>query len=116
MNVIASLALVLALAVPALGQPLKLRNDGRTTVVVQTATLTRGKLKSDQPIVLKPGATSEAIELDGDKMVTIYDGRSNRILFQSLQREAKGPVNLSIQPDPRTPGKVKLVAVRAGTP
>lgn len=109
MNAGTTLALVLALALPAAGQSLTFRNDARTTVVVQTATLQHGRLRSDRPIVLRQGAFSTPVDLGGDKMITVYDGRSNRILFQGVQRRTEGAMKFSIQPDPRSPGKVLLV-------
>jgi hypothetical protein len=107
MNASKALVLMLALALPAFGQTLSFKNDAGTTVVVQTATLVRGKLKGDRPIVLRAGAFSAAIDLDSDKMITVYDGRSNRVLYQGLQKQSTTPLKFSIQP--AAPNKVKLV-------
>lgn len=113
MSVSKALALMLVLGLPAFAADgMTLRNDGRTTVVVQTGTLLRGKLKSDQPVILKPGESTPDVPLDADKMVTVYDGKSNRILFQAVQRASKASVHYGIQPDPRLPGKVRLVPIR----
>ncbi|NBO90910.1 MAG: hypothetical protein EBV06_01115 [Planctomycetia bacterium] len=111
MNAYKSIALLSVLALPVFGQSLTVRNDSRSTVVVQTATLSQGKLRSDRPIILAAGAISSAIALEGDKMITVYDSRSNRILTQELHRDTKKSVALSIQSDPRTPGKIRLVPI-----
>lgn len=104
-------ALMLSSAV-ALADTMTFRNDSRTPVVVQTATLMNGRLKSDRPLVLRPGETGPGVMLDGDKMITVYDAKSNRILIQSVQRTSPIPLSFSIQPDTRTPGKAKLVPYR----
>jgi hypothetical protein len=110
MNASRAFVLMLALALPAFGQTLTFKNEAGTTVVVQTATHIRGKLKSDRPMVLRAGALSTAIDLDSDKMITVYDGRSNRVLYQGLQkRSTTTPLKFSIQTDARAPNKVKLV-------
>ena len=107
MNASKAFVLMLTLASAAFGHTLTFKNEAGTTVVVQTGTLVRGKLRSDRPIVLRAGAMSAAIDLDSDKMITVYDGRSNRVLFQGLQKHSTTPLKFSIQPAP--PNKVKLV-------
>ena len=119
---LASYVMVIALlsvsVPPGLAQAaitLTFRNDGHVAVVVQTGTIQRGKVLNDQPLVLRAG-TSGRVPFNGDKLLLIYEGKSNRILHQSALRFQGSAASFSIQPDPQKPGKVKLVPLRGAGP
>jgi hypothetical protein len=103
----------LALAGPALAQTITFRNDLPFPVVVQTVTAVRGALRKDQPELLAPGEASTRMPQDGDKIITVYDGRSNRALYKNALKAGPLPVTYSITVDPRLPGKVLLAPLRA---
>lgn len=105
------LTLVAGLLLPAgvFANSLTLRNECRSSLVVQTSTLVRGAMQRDQPNLVRPGETTPKLPLERDRIITVYDGRSSRVLYQGIQRYSPVPVRYSIQPDPRTPGKVRLV-------
>jgi hypothetical protein len=110
-----ALLAVLVPSVLAQAAALTFRNDTMAAVVVQTGTILRGRVLNDQPLVLRAGASSR-VSLNSDKLILIYDGKSNRILHQAVQKFQGVPALLSIQPDPQAPGKVKLVIPRAADP
>lgn len=113
MNARTLLALVAGLLLPAgvFASSLTFRNECRSSLVVQTSTLVRGAMQRDQPYLVRPGETTPRLPFERDKIITVYDGRSSRVLFQGIQRHSRGPIRYSIQPDTdqRTPGKVRLV-------
>ena len=89
------------------------RNDCRSSVVVQTAAVVNGMAQKDQPMLLRPGDGTDKIPTDVDRIVTVYDARSNRVLFRDVLRaDPKNPRGYSIQPDQQAPNKVRLVQVR----
>jgi hypothetical protein len=94
---------------------LTFRNDCNVAVVVQTGTIQRGKVLNDQPLVLRVG-TSGRVPFHGDKLLLIYEGKSNRILHQSALRFQGSAASFSIQSDPQKSGKVKLVPLRGVGP
>jgi len=81
------------------------RNECKTSVVVQTATVVRGVLKRDQALV-KPGEYTGKISLDSDKIITIRDGRTGKVLFHDPLRASTKPLAYGILPG--TPGKVRV--------
>ena len=103
-----SLALFAALATPAAcrAEYVIFRNECKTSVVVQTASVVRGVLKRDQALV-KPGEYTGKIALDYDKTITICDGRTGKILFRDPLRASKKPLGYAILPNP-TNGKVRV--------
>jgi hypothetical protein len=102
-------ALFLGDAAPA--KELSFKNDLRGSVVVQTVTVIRGVTRRDKPELLAPGETSSTMPQDGDKIITVYDGRSNRILYRNTFKVAPKDCHYSITIDPRL-GKVVLVPRR----
>jgi hypothetical protein len=110
-----TLLAVLVPSVLAQATVLSFRNDTTSAVVVQMGTIVRGRVLNDQPLVLRIGATAR-VPFTGDKLITIYDGKSNRILHQAVQKFQGVASTFSIQPDPQSPGKVKLVAPRVAAP
>jgi hypothetical protein len=114
MNTKTMVALMLVLATPVLAwaSSLNFRNDTPNAIVVQTGTLRAGRILNDQPQPLRPGMWSR-VTLSADKSVTIYEGNSNRILYQSIVTKQPTALHFSIQPDPQHPGKVRLLRVVA---
>ncbi len=87
---------------------LTFRNDLPLPVVVQTVTVIRGAMRKDQSELLAMSETSTRMPLDGDKIITIYDGRSNKILYKNALKAGRTSLLYSITTDPRLPGKVLL--------
>ena len=102
-----SLSLFVALAVPAAcrAEYVVFRNECKTSVVVQTASVVRGVLKRDQTLV-KPGDYTDKIALDYDKTITICDGKTGKILFRDPLRATTKPLAYGILPS--TNGKVRV--------
>src|SRR5579883_1330325 len=74
----------------ASAESITFRNDCKSPVVVQAASVYRGVLRRSRPYLLRPGARSPAITLVGDKVVTIYDGKvPNRVLYQGAVPASK---------------------------
>lgn len=89
------------------------RNECRTSVVVQTAVVVKGVLQPAQPQLVRPGDYTEAIPTNVDRVVTIYDARSNRVLFREVLKASKVELGYSILPDPQVPNKVRLAQRKA---
>lgn len=109
---------LLAVSVPSGEAPatmLSFQNDASVAVVVQTGTIQRGQVRNDQPLVLRVG-NSGRVPFSCDKLLTIYDGKSNRILYQAVVRYQGKAASFLIQRDPQKPGKVKLTPLRAADP
>jgi hypothetical protein len=85
------------------------RNECRSMVTVQTASVVRGVYRKDRAIHLRPGEASARIPLDADKLVIISDPRTNRPLYKDGIRSSKRAVYVGIVPD-TVPFKVKLIA------
>src|SRR5262245_12154594 len=88
----ALLAALIVFLTPAVlpAQTITFRNVCRAAVVLETASVVRGVLKRDRPIMLKGGEASPRLALDTDKLVTIYDARvPNRILYKDGVRASK---------------------------
>ena len=94
---ILSLTLFVALAIPTAcrAEYVVFRNDCKVSVVVQSASVVRGVLKRDQTLV-KPGDYTGKISLDSDKIITICDGRTGKILFRDPLRAAGKPLAFAI--------------------
>jgi hypothetical protein len=86
-----------------------LRNECHCPVTVCTATVVRGVLRRDKVTTLNPGESTEKIKTDVDKLLTIYDAKSNRILFRETMRSSTKPQYYGIVYSPRTPGRVHVV-------
>lgn len=85
------------------------RNETRVSLVVQTATVVRGNVVRDQPCLIRPGDYTPKIILRNDKIVTVYDARTNRVLFRDvLKCSPRTDLGFSIQADPRVPNHVQL--------
>ena len=72
-----------------------------------------GTPQKDQPMLLRPGDHTDKIPTDVDRIVTVYDARSNRVLFRDVLRaDPKNPRGYSIVPDQQATNKVRLVQVQ----
>jgi hypothetical protein len=103
------LAAAVLLLVPAVlrAETLVIRNDTSATVVVQGAYVDRGVVRRDRPMLLAPGATC-SIVLPGNKLITVYDGKGIRTLYQGTIPASRTDQYYSAKPDSTFPGKVKL--------
>ncbi|MFO0881132.1 MAG: hypothetical protein U0840_27730 [Gemmataceae bacterium] len=90
-------------------------NDCRVPVIVQIASVQRGMLKRDQ-ILLRAGESTPTMPLNSDKVITVCDGKTGRVLFRDALRMNSTPQNFSITPDPRMPTRVRMVATPATPP
>jgi len=105
-----AVALVCLLPSLARAENVVFRNDCRSSVVVQTAVVVKGVVQKDQPVLLRPGDTTDKIPTDMDRIVTVYDARSNKMLFRDvLKADPKNPRAYAILPDPQVMNKVRLV-------
>jgi hypothetical protein len=105
--VLAALALLAALPVAVRAENLVFRNDTNAPLVIQGACVVRGQLRTDQPIMIAPGAVAR-INLPGNKLVTVYHARlPNRPLYQNTIAGGNDDLYYSIQPDV-LPARVKV--------
>ncbi|MBY0230694.1 MAG: hypothetical protein K2W96_15515 [Gemmataceae bacterium] len=109
-----ALAVMAFLAGSVAAETITFKNELRGSVVVQTATVYRGKVNRDKPQLLAAGETSTGIPLDGDKLVIIYDGRSNRELCKTAVKAGRVPYYFLIVQDRRT-GKFGIVQAKRPT-
>lgn len=89
------------------GDTITFRNDCRVALVVQAVSVQRGVLKRDQ-MLLKAGETTPRMALDSDKVISVYDGKTGRILFRESLKASKTALNYGIVPDPRFPNRVRM--------
>jgi hypothetical protein len=105
------LAVLIVGLVPMTGRAEKVmfRNECRSPVVVQIATDNKGILRKDEPILLRYGDCTAKIKTNVDRLVTIYDNKTNRVLFRDVLKANKKEQYYSIVFDPRRPGRVQLI-------
>lgn len=103
-----AVAAVLAVAGGVRAETVIFRNECRTSVVVQTATVVKGMVVRDQPMLLRSGEYSTKVKTDTDKIVTVFDARSNQVLFRDTLKASGKEQGYSIQPDPKMMNKVRL--------
>ncbi len=87
------------------------RNECRVPLVVQVSSVQRGVLKRDQGL-LRPGESTAKLPLDSDKVITVYDSRSSRILFRDVLKVRRQPAWFILEPDPRFPARLRISEVR----
>jgi len=106
------LAVLIVCLTPAVlrAETVMFRNECRSPVIVQTATLVGGVLKRDQPCLLRYGECTPKLKLTADKVVAIYDGKTNRILFRDGLKASKKPLYFSIVYDQRRPNQVQVIS------
>jgi hypothetical protein len=103
-----AVSIVCLLPAAAEAQTVIFRNECRASVIVQTATVVKGNVVRDQPQLLRSGDYTSKIKLDTDKIVTVYDAKSNQVLFREVLKVTKMDLGYSIHPDPNAPNKVRL--------
>lgn len=91
----------------SLAETVVFRNECTGSVILQVATVQKGVLKRDQ-VLLRTGETTGKIALDSDKLITVQDSKTGRVLFRDALRMSKVPLAVGITHDART-GRVKLV-------
>jgi hypothetical protein len=111
--------LVLLLPAIAAAQNITIKNDLKQPVVVQAVYVVSKMLKRDKPYALKPGDSTPAIALPGDKVIIIYDAQNpNLILGQVPLQANKEDQSFAVvpipKPQPRGP-KVTLEKTKAAS-
>jgi hypothetical protein len=97
--VLAALGLGAFLPGAVRAENLAFRNDTNSPLVIQGASVVKGQLRADQPVMIPPGAAAR-INLPGNKLVTIYHARlPNRPLYQSTIQGGSDDQYFSIQLD-----------------
>jgi hypothetical protein len=89
------------------------RNECNAPLIVQATHVYRGVLKRDQ-YLLRPGESTPKMTLDCDKLLTIQDGKTGRLLFRNALKANKTPRAYSITVD-RTTGRIGLLPRRVMT-
>lgn len=95
-------------AFPCWAKTLTFQNELRGAVLVQTVTSIGGMTRLDKPALVGSGGMV-TFKFDGDKLYTIYDARSNRVLAKGLLKQMGKPVCLGIIFNPRLPTKFAVV-------
>jgi hypothetical protein len=104
--VLAALGLGALLPAAVQAENLAFRNDTNAPLVIQGASVVKGQLRADQPVMIPPGAAAR-INLPGNKLVTIYHARlPNRPLYQSTIQGGNDDQYFSVQFDAAS--RVKL--------
>src|SRR5262249_2256939 len=69
-----ALGLVSLLLAPAdlSAETIEIRNDAKTTVVIQAACVVNGNVRREKPVTVRAGAKI-SIKLSGNKLITVYD-------------------------------------------
>jgi hypothetical protein len=100
---------VLTLASGAVQAQISFRNDLKTPVIVQGASVVRGMLRRGPPLLILPGKTaSDRLLPLGPRVYTIYDANQpNSILFRDQIRYGGVPLQFVIQLGPG--GNVQVV-------
>ncbi len=107
----ALLGVMLVCLTPAAGwaEKVMFRNECRSPVVVQMATIKNGVVRRDEPILLRYGECTPKIKADVDRLIMIYDGKANRMLFREVLKASTKERYYSITFDPRRPGQVQVI-------
>lgn len=106
--------IVCALTTPLQAETFSFRNDLPVPVVIQVATVQRGALKRDQ-LLLRTGESTPKLPLIGDKVITVCDGKTGRVLFRDALRMSRLPLRFSIAPDPRMVGRARMMPLMGNT-
>jgi hypothetical protein len=87
------------------------RNDCPFPLVIQTATLRNGTLYRDQAQLIRSGERTTPIRVNADKILSVYDGKSNRTLYRDALRATTKELHYSINAmaNPRFPGRVQMI-------
>lgn len=110
------LALMLTVAAAARAETIIFVNETKTPVVVQVTSVVGGSVRRDRPRAVQPGDRLR-LTLPGNKLVNLYDARlPNRILFQGPIPGAMDDQAYSIQLDPASQPKLRLVPIPVPPP
>jgi hypothetical protein len=90
-------------------QTVVFRNECKSPVVVQTATVVRNVLLRDSPYLLRSTEATPKIALSVNKILTVYDAKSNRVLFRDVLRATPMDLAYGIELDRNRPGSVRVV-------
>jgi hypothetical protein len=90
-------------------QTVQFRNECRSPVVVQLATVKNNVLQRDQPCLLRSTEVTTKLKADVSKIVVITDAKTNRVLFKDVLHATKKDLAYGIVFDPRFPGRVRVL-------
>jgi hypothetical protein len=108
-----ALLLLLGMSAGARAENLYFRNDTKMPVIVHVVSVFNGVPTRARPYLLNPKARTPAINLPGDKIITIHDGNvPTRILYQGTL--AAGLLNRSYSIIPATPAPRVRISLRTG--
>jgi hypothetical protein len=93
-------------------QTVVFRNECKTPVVVQTSTVFRNTLVRDSPYPLRSMEATPRIALSVNKILTVYDPKSNQVLYRDVLRATRMDLAYGIVLDPPPPGRVRVVSRR----
>jgi hypothetical protein len=94
-------------AATARAESLLFRNDTNAPIVVQASCVVRGVVKRDRPHTLNPGDSTPAVQLPGNKVITVYDAKNpNVVIYQGAV--AGGVVDQAFGIGPDGNGGVQL--------
>src|SRR5262249_50398539 len=107
----AALALALVGWLPSRANALTVvfTNNCNRPIAIQAATVIRGVLKREQPYLLKVGQSTPKISITVDKIIMIYDGKSNRMLFKDVLKRSLQPLRYKVT---ETAGKIRVLPDR----
>jgi hypothetical protein len=112
--------IVLLLPAIAAAQNITIKNDLKQPVVVQAACVVKGMLKRDKPHALKPGDSTPAFSLPGDKVIFIFDAQNPNVKLGEVPVKAgKEDLSFSVVPIPKPKAngpKVTLEQVKSPSP
>jgi hypothetical protein len=90
-------------------ETITITNTGPMGIVVQASSIDGKKVERAAPAMLNPNDTTPAIQLRGNKVITIYDAKTpNKVLYQGVIPAGNQDLNLGIVIDPKTGKIVKL--------
>lgn len=108
--IVPALAVLLASAGVGHAAWLGLRNDLSAPVIIQGGIVANDRIVLGRPQLLYPGEVSwESIVQPGNRIITIYDAKTRRMLYQDAIR-CNGDLFYSMQPNP--PIRAKLVPAK----
>jgi hypothetical protein len=95
-------------------ETITITNTGPAGIVVQASSVDGKKVHRAAPAMLNPNDTTPAIQLPGNKVITIYDAKNaNKVLYQGVIPAGNQDLNLGIVIDPKTGKIVKLEKMAA---
>jgi hypothetical protein len=100
------LAVLILGLLPGVGsaESLSFQNKCDAPVVLQATSVFRGVVWRGRPYLLKPGDSTPAIALPGNKIITVLDPKvPNRVLFQGAIPAGPTDLYFHIVPDPSPP-------------